>query len=575
MGRLRRTRAAWCSPRNKTSALHIAGDHDMATLLPDGTVDSSGGAGDAARKKKKRAGGGNRVHDAAGVDLAGDTTTLGVPLGSGGVRINSSDNAASTSMLLVHQPSQGDSTIGLVPLSNGSAAAASTGNVYIVPTPAAAAPGAHHDALPPHLELSHQPPCSDIVPDVWISRMPWLDTIKNLTWIDVLKFAIFLAAGPTIALVALAMEEMIILSHTATMDLVAAQPYVMFVVLPVALPIIVFISDKFFVGIQGSGIPKVLLAYRLSGTKPKRVPESIWDDLWNGGLYEGHISLRLAVAKFFMSVLTILSGASVGPEGPIVQIGASIGSAFQKVADLPFFYQKGAIMAGAATALGCIFSAPLTGLVFAIEEISGEFEHFGQRITVVTMLAIGGLVSSSIVGYEPYFGERDQPYVAAEWGAVPIVGILMGLLGGAFCRLVVESNKFRKAHPQLVAKWNLPFAALMGFIVVVLGAFTQGSVYGPGTEFSYEILDAASRGDFGTDVDFILYGPLKALASLCCAFTGVTGGLFVPAITIGVGYGRILAYLCSFAPSETVVIFAMVGHFAGVTQGPFTALMVA
>jgi len=83
-------------------------------------------------------------------------------------------------------------------------------------------------------------------------------------------------------------------------------------------------------------------------------------------------------------------------------------------------------------ALASLFNAPLTGLVFAIEEIGGQFEYFGQRISVVAIVAIGGLVTSSIHGYEPYFGLRDNPFDVMEWGAVPIVGILCGLLGGAF-----------------------------------------------------------------------------------------------------------------------------------------------
>jgi len=95
-------------------------------------------------------------------------------------------------------------------------------------------------------------------------------------------------------------------------------------------------------------------------------------------------------------------GTSVGPEGPAVQIGASIAAALQKLTDLPFFYPKGAIMGGAAIALSAMFNAPLTGLAFAIEELAGQYDHFGMRITVVASVGIGGLVLIFIHPYIQY-----------------------------------------------------------------------------------------------------------------------------------------------------------------------------
>jgi len=139
----------------------------------------------------------------------------------------------------------------------------------------------------------------------------------------------------------------------------------------------------------------------------------------------------------------------------------------------------------------------------------------------------------------------------------------------------VEAAKFRKVNPQFSAKWNLPFAALMGLFIVLLSAFSEGFVYGPGASFSKEIFDAATDGTLTSNIDYALYGPFKTLATLFAAVSGVPGGLFVPSISAGVGWGTIMSWICPFANPETVVILSMVAYFAGVTQGIFTSVVVA
>lgn len=155
---------------------------------------------------------------------------------------------------------------------------------------------------------------------------------------------VFLAIGPVVSLVCYGLEVVADLCEQALSLLNGSQPYVFFVILPVALPLIVHVSDTYFVGISGSGLPKTLLSYRLGNTKPKRVPDGLWDDLWNGGLYEGHLSIKIALSKWLACALAILAGASVGPEGPAVHVGASIAASLHKLTNLPFFYPKGAIM---------------------------------------------------------------------------------------------------------------------------------------------------------------------------------------------------------------------------------------
>jgi len=73
-----------------------------------------------------------------------------------------------------------------------------------------------------------------------------------------------------------------------------------------------FCGGQFFKGTAGSGLPKTLLAFRLANIKPTRAPENIWDDIWNGGIYEFHISLRVAVCKWLACALAIALYANLG-----------------------------------------------------------------------------------------------------------------------------------------------------------------------------------------------------------------------------------------------------------------------
>ncbi|MCR4298986.1 MAG: chloride channel protein, partial [Gallionella sp.] len=138
--------------------------------------------------------------------------------------------------------------------------------------------------------------------------------------------------------------------------LIAISPYLPLLITPLGLILIVVTTRRFFPGSEGSGIPQTIVSL-----DPKE----------NQGVRDRVLSLRVTTGKIILTVMGLFFGASVGREGPTVQIGASIMHRLGSLARFPQHdLEKGLILAGAAAGVAAAFNTPLAGIVFAIEEMS-------------------------------------------------------------------------------------------------------------------------------------------------------------------------------------------------------------
>lgn len=177
----------------------------------------------------------------------------------------------------------------------------------------------------------------------------------------------------------------------------------------------------------------------------------------------GLVSLRTVIAKAGLTLAAVLGGASVGREGPTVQIAAAIMGVTHRILGVPL---RGAVLiAGGAAGVAAAFNTPLAGLLFAIEELASAYE---QKVTllVIAAIAIAGMVAQSAQGDYVYFGliGAHMPIVTALIVA-PVAGIVGGLAGGGFARLMLmmatgtnRVTQWSKAQPIL-------FAGLCGVVV--------------------------------------------------------------------------------------------------------------
>lgn len=344
-------------------------------------------------------------------------------------------------------------------------------------------------------------------------------------------------------------------------------------------------SYHLFLGILGHGswIPLVLtplvfglLAWategRLRATRGSGIPQVIATlHVEDAGFRARMLALPIAAGKMALTLIALAAGASIGREGPTVHVSAglfySLGRRFG------FSDPKAAsrfILAGGAAGIVAAFNTPLAGVVFAIEELAGTFEHRFSGL-LLTAVIIGGVVSLGIMGNYSYFGEVEASLpLGHAWLAVLLTGVVGGLLGGLFARLILLSRHGPLAQVgRLRARWPVAFAAACGLALALLGVCTHGSVYGTGYDQARAIVQGtAGMPDQG-------FGIAKLAANVVSYWAGIPGGIFSPALAVGAGLGQNIAHFLPGAPAAAVVLLGMSAYLAGVTGAPLTSAVIA
>ncbi len=343
------------------------------------------------------------------------------------------------------------------------------------------------------------------------------------------------------------------IANTYHQRVVAHSSWLPFIVCPAGLGLVVWLTRRFFAGTQGSGIPQTIAALGMDDARTR-------DRL---------LSPRLAIGKIVLTLLSLVSGASVGREGPTVQIGASIMHSLGKLTRFSRIEaERGLILAGGAAGVAAAFNTPLAGVVFAIEEMSRSFESRTSG-TVLTAVIVAGIVSLWWLGNYTYFGRTSATLGTDEgWIAVLLCGTVGGFAGGIFSGvLIVFSKGLPGVWGALSRQRPIAFAAICGLALAAIGALSGSTTYGTGYHEAKQILE-------GTGALPDSYGILKLVATLVSYLSGVPGGVFAPSLAVGAGLGLNLADIAPYAPAGAVVVLGMVAYFAGVVQAPVTAFVI-
>ena len=330
---------------------------------------------------------------------------------------------------------------------------------------------------------------------------------------------------------------------------IAVWPYGTLLVTPLGFALTLYLTNKYFPNSGGSGIPQAIAARTMKDQKQRHAL----------------VSLRIAAGKAVLTLMGLMVGASTGREGPTVQVGASIMFALGRFSKR---HQPGLILAGAAAGVAAAFNTPLAGIVFGIEEMSRSFEVRASGLVIGTIIA-AGLTSLAFLGNYTYFGTSGavMPF-GFDWLAVLACGVVGGLLGGVFSRLlIVFSFGFPGRVGVLIKKHPVIFAGTCGLLVAVCGIVSGGTVYGTGYEQARAVLHDQQ------DMSFF-YAPLKFLASILSSISGIPGGIFAPSLSVGAGIGADMAWLFPNTPIGALVLLGMVSYFSGVVQAPITAFVI-
>ncbi|MGN6549825.1 MAG: chloride channel protein [Pararhizobium sp.] len=320
------------------------------------------------------------------------------------------------------------------------------------------------------------------------------------------------------------------------------------IVTPVGFVFCAYLADRFFLGSQGSGIPQCIAARHLRDDEHAL----------------SYLSLKTILGKIVLTVVGLATGASIGREGPTVQIGASLVLQSGRLGGMG--QARGLILAGSAAGLAAAFNTPLAGVVFAIEEMGRSYQARTNGVVLVAVI-IAGLASIAIAGNYTYFGvTKAVASFPGDWPLVIACGTVGGVFGAAFSESTLRLTKIIRRWRSVQPRYRvLVVAAAAGLLVAILGISTHGLIFGTG----YGQARSAIEGAHLPASFFIA----KLVANLASTVSGIPGGIFAPALAVGAGLGSALGPLFG-ANASLAAVLGMAGYFAGVVQSPMTAFVI-
>ena len=287
-------------------------------------------------------------------------------------------------------------------------------------------------------------------------------------------------------------------------------------------------------------------------------------------IYNGYISFKTVVGKFITAAIAIGGGHSLGPEDPSLQIGAGVASIIAR--KLGLSRQKLRLVApiGAAAGLAAAFNAPISAILFVIEEVIGQWS--AAVLGSIVLAAI-----SSVVVARRFWGSQPMfriPAVSVRDNRELIAYAVLGVIGGFVAILFSRSLGYLRPRLRAMPRWtHIAQPAVAGLLVGGIGFIGFPQVMGSG----YGAMDHAMHGEFAWK--FLLALALFKLVATTLSFSsGTPGGMFAPTLFIGAMLGAgVGSFEKLFFPhlTGTVGAYALVGMgvlFAGFLRVPLTSV---
>jgi H+/Cl- antiporter ClcA len=282
--------------------------------------------------------------------------------------------------------------------------------------------------------------------------------------------------------------------------------------------------------------------------------------------HQGHLPFRNAVMQFIGAALSIVSGHSVGREGPSIHLGAWAGSSLGQRLGLPNNSVRILVGCGVAAAIAAGFNTPLAGIIFAMEVVLMEYTILG--FTPIILAAVSATtLTRAVFGAEPAFIVPPLEWSSiAELPYVLIMGVIIGSLGALFIQLLLWTTRVFARHPIWI---RTSFAGLL----IGLLAVPVPEIMGIG----YDTVNEALLGEIALATLALIVGA-KLVATTVGLGLGLPGGLIAPTLVIGATAGGAMGALALIwiGDVSTPGLYAMLGMGAmmGATlQAPLAALI--
>jgi CIC family chloride channel protein len=333
------------------------------------------------------------------------------------------------------------------------------------------------------------------------------------------------------------------------------------------------IQDSLLLGIVTVAVPTLgglLVGFLFQKLSPTHGSLGPIDSIYAVQLRQELPDWRSGMVSTIAAVLSLGCGASVGQYGPMVYMGSLFGGLVAKLKlHIPNLTSI-AIACGVATAISTAFSAPIAGIIFAHEVI---LRHYSlQSFAPTTVSAAAGYIVANVVFERDalFLVQFDTVTHSYEYALFAFLGLASALLATVFMHLILKFSSISQ-NLKLASMWHPALAGLLvGFVALALP-----EVLGTGRE---TLRFAIVEGAFETQELLLLVGAKLVLTAVCVSF-GFAGGVFSPALLIGILFGALAWSILELMgiPNSGVVVYAICGMMAvntAVIGAPLTTILI-
>jgi CIC family chloride channel protein len=282
---------------------------------------------------------------------------------------------------------------------------------------------------------------------------------------------------------------------------------------------------------------------------------------------------RVIPTKFAAGVLSLGSGLALGREGPTIQMGGNLGQLLAVRLCLSAADAHALVAGGAAAGLAAAFNAPLSGIIFVIEEMRRHFRYgFRSFQSVLVCTALSDATVRALTGQQPVIEMSVfEPVPLSSLWVFPLFGVVLGVVGVGFNRALLVSLDFFSGLRGLAFSLR---GLWVGAAVGLLAFFSAVSVGG-----GYTVVGDALAMRFSVGMLFALFA-LRFLTTVVSYGSGAPGGIFAPMLALGtllgMGIGQVIGDALPILPHPGVLAVAgMAGLFSATVRAPITGIALA
>lgn len=321
-------------------------------------------------------------------------------------------------------------------------------------------------------------------------------------------------------------------------------------------------AARLFLCVAGGLLVGVILHF----LKPKNRSVGVVHVIERLDYHQGYLPLKNAAAQFFTAAISIVSGHSVGREGPSVHLGAMAGSALGRRLRVPNNGVRVLIGCGVAAAIAAAFNTPLAGVIFAMEVVIMEYTVIGFTPVIIAAVSATTLTRLTFGDATGFIIPPVEITSISELPIVAIMGALIGCISAFFIQVMLFTS-------SLFAKQVIWIRTTLAGVITGLIAFQLPEVMGTG----YDTVDAVLAAQYGLGI-ILLLTLAKLIATSTAIGLGIPAGLIGPTLFIGAAAGSAIglgAALVSpgVASSSVYAMLGMAAMMAATLQAPLAALI--